>query len=349
MKSKIKKISSVMISLILVAVMSVTSVVSVNAAATNTGARIYSNFKTSPAYKNYSQFKSLYNATYTTVMPGMKNTNVNGTNCTTMVPQGICFAKDYMLVSAYDSLEKCNSVLYVISNTDTKNRKFVATLVLPVKSHVGGIAFDGSYVWITNNGKKVSSIKYTTLVSKINAAKANSNKSTSIAFTTTCSVLTQSSFMTYYDGRLWVGEFKEKGAGDGNMYAYTISSDRKKLTKKYRMTVPDRTQGVCFKDGYLVVSRSYSRKPTGKTYISQLRVYKPSFSSPAKDGLIKKNSCRKTITLPPMVEGLVVGSTYMYSIYESCATKYYTGNYGGGKCPAPVDRIVAFKFRDVVK
>ncbi len=337
-----------MISLILVTVMSFTAVISVDAAATNTGARIYSDFTTSPAYKNYSAFKGLYNKTYTTVMPGMKNTNVNGTNCTTMVPQGICFAKDYMLVSAYDSAGKCKSVIYVISNTDTKNRKFVATLVLPVKTHVGGLAFDGSYVWVSND-KKVSSIKYTTLESKINTAKANSNKSTSVAFTTTCSVLTQSSFMTYYDGRLWVGEFKEKGAGDGNMYAYTISSDRKKLTKKYRMTVPDRTQGVCFKDGYLVVSRSYSRKTSSSTYISQLRVYKPSFSSPASDGLIKKNTAKKTITLPPMVEGLVVGSTYMYSIYESCANKYYTGSDGKGKCSAPVDRIVAFKFANVIK
>lgn len=346
---KTKRISRIFISLMLIAVMSVTSIVSVNAAATNTGARIYSDFTKAPAYKNYSAFKSRYVASYSSIVPGMKNTNVNGKNCTSMVPQGICIAKNYMLISAYDSQGTYNSVIYVLSNSNPKARKFVCTLVLPCKSHVGGMAFDGSYVWVSND-KKAASIKYTTLVSKINSAKANANKSLSVAFTTNVTVKTTASFMTYYDGRLWVGEFKDKGAGDGKMYAYAISSDRKKLTAKNYMTVPDRTQGACFKDGYLVLSRSYSRKPTSSTYISQVRVYKPSFSTPrASDNLIYKNDAKKVHTMPPMIEGLAVDGTYMYSIYESCSKKYYTGAYGGGKCPAPIDRVIAFKFANVLK
>ena len=58
---------------------------------------------------------------------------------------------------------------------------------------------------------------------------------------------------------------------------------------KYRMTVPDRTQGACFKNGYLVLSRSYSRYHTSGDYISQLRIYKPSFDAPTAEGLIYKN------------------------------------------------------------
>ncbi|MGN1113270.1 MAG: hypothetical protein ACI4RP_08700, partial [Acutalibacteraceae bacterium] len=299
------------------------------------------------AFTNYTEFANLYNFTYSKPMPGMVNTNVNGTDCKTMTPQGICFAKDYMLVSAYDSSGTCNSIIYVISNTDLKNRKFLTSLVLPIKTHVGGIAFDGSSVWVSN-GKKASSISYTSLNSKVKSAVSAGKQSISISFSTTCSILTESSFMTYYNNMLWIGEFKEKDKGEGKMYAYTISSTKKTLTKKYLMTVPDRTQGVCFKDGYLIASRSYCRSLTATQYISQFRVYKPSFSSPSSTGQIYKNTAVKVITLPPMAEGIVAGSTYVYTVYESAATKYATGSDGNGKCLYPVDRIVASKFADII-
>ena len=308
---------------------------------TSTGAKYYKDFTKSPAYKKYTKFAKLYQSKYTSIMPGVTSTDINGKTCKTMVPQGICIAKDYLLISAYDSNGKYKSVLYVMSNSEPSNRKYVMTLVLPISGHVGGIAFDGSYVWVAN-GKSVSSIKYSTLKSKVTSAVSAKKSSVSISFSTTCSVLTQASFMTYYDNLLWVGLFKEKGQGDGNMYGYKISSDRKKLTKKYRMTVPDRTQGACFKDGYLFLSRSYSRNVGSSTYISQMRIYKPSFSKPTSAGLIYKNDAKKTITLPPMSEGIVAGSTYVYNIFESCATKYKS-------CKYPVDRIVAYKFDALIK
>lgn len=347
MKRLLKKVMSLCLAIVMVTAVSVSTVVTASAASTTTSARLYSDVTTSPAFTNYSEFANLYNFTYSKPMPGMKNTNVNGKDCSTMTPQGICFAKDYMLVSAYDSSGSCNSILYVISNTDTKNRKFLTSLVLPIKTHVGGIAFDGSYVWVSN-GKKVSSISYSSLNSKVKSAVSAGKQSISISFNTTCSILTESSFMTYYNNMLWIGEFKEKDKGEGQMYAYKISSTRKTLTKKYRMTVPDRTQGVCFKDGYLVVSRSYCRSLNASQYISQFRIYKPSFSKPTSAGLIYKNNAVKVVTLPPMAEGVVAGSTYMYTVYESCATKYATGSDGNGKCAYPVDRIVAFKIADLV-
>ena len=308
---------------------------------TSTSAKYYTDFTKSPAYKKYTKFAKLYQSKYTSIMPGVKSTDVNGNTCKTMVPQGICIAKDYLLISAYDSNGKYKSVLYVMSNSEPSNRKYLMTLVLPISGHVGGIAFDGSYVWVAN-GKKVSSIKYSTLKSKVTSAVSDKKSSVSISFSTSCSVLTQASFMTYYDNLLWVGLFTEKGKGDGNMYGYKISSDRKSLSKKYRMTVPDRTQGACFKDGYLFLSRSYSRNVGSSTYISQMRIYKPSFSKPTSAGLIYKNDAKKTITLPPMSEGIVAGSTYIYNIFESCATKYKS-------CKYPVDRIVAYKFESLIK
>ena len=319
--------------------------ITAEAVSVSTGARIYSDFKSSPAYKKYKDFANLYVSKYAIPVPGLAHTDVSGTDCTTMVPQGICFADDYMVVSAYDSEGSCNSVLYVISNTDGKNRQYLMTLVLPTKAHVGGVAFDGTYLWVSN-GKSVSSIKYSTLDSTVASAVSAKKKSVSVKFHSTCSLSTTASFLTYNDGMLWVGEFKEKGDDSGKMYSYTISSDAKKLTQKYYITLPDRIQGACFKDGYLILSRSYSRNVSGSTYISQLRIYK--VSEPSSNGNIKKNSVVKTITLPPMVEGIVAGSSYMYLLFESAATKYYKGTDGKGKCEYPVDRIIPFRFSDFI-
>ena len=136
------------------------------AADTSTEPRIYSFFSTAPAYQNYQEFAQLYVQQYATAIPGLAHTDVNGQDCTTMVPQGICIAGDYMIISAYDASGQCDSVLYVLSNTNPASRKYLTTLVLPNKAHVGGIAFDGSYLWVSN-GRDVSSIQYTELVNAV--------------------------------------------------------------------------------------------------------------------------------------------------------------------------------------
>lgn len=305
---------------------------------TSTQPMYYSDFTTSLAYRSYTDFQKLYVDKYTSVMPGMKKTVVGNAECSTMTPQAICFAKNYMLITAYDSSEVCNSVIYVMSNTNYSDRQFITSIVLPTKGHLGGIAFDGSYVWLSN-GSKVSSISYTKLNEAVERATNTGSQSVEIDFDTTVPVLTTASFMTYYDGLLWVGAFHLTDTPD--MYAYEISSDKTTLTKKYRMTVPNRTQGVAFKNGYLMVSRSYSRYTTSTNYISQLRIYKPSWDTPTSAGFIYKNDAVKSITLPPMSEGIIMGSTYMYNIFESCSNTYK-------ECLFPVDRIVAYKISDVI-
>ena len=91
-------------------------------------------------------------------MPGLESTDILGESCGYMVPQGICIAGDYMLVTAYDSgdfyknpkqgAHKINpSVLYVLSNQTPGSRELLTTIVLPDRNHVGGVAFDGKNIW----------------------------------------------------------------------------------------------------------------------------------------------------------------------------------------------------------
>ncbi len=313
------------------------------AVTTSTTPRIYSDLTTSAAYKNYSDFANLYTAKYSTPIPGLTHTDVSGKDCTTMVPQGLCIANEYMIISAYDSGGTYNSVLYVLSNMNPENRKYLMTVVLPTTAHVGGVAFDGTYLWVAN-GSNISSIKYATLVSKVEQAVADGANSVSVSFLATCATKTTASFLTYGEGMIWAGVHTDKGDTSGRMYSYETAADGKSISAKYYFTLPDRIQGACFKEGYLILSRSLGRKTSGSSYISELRVYK--YSQPDSNGNLAKNSVVKVITLPPMVEGVATCGSYMYALFESAATKYYKGTDGNGTCAYPVDWITAFRFAD---
>ena len=103
----------------------------------------------------YRYFASLYQEENSVPVPGLRSTDILGNPCTQMVPQGICIAGDYMLVTAYDSgtpyqvkpgqrSRKVNkSVLYVLSNQGAGSRELLVTVVLPDINHVGGVALTG--------------------------------------------------------------------------------------------------------------------------------------------------------------------------------------------------------------
>ena len=93
----------------------------------------------------------------TYVIPGLKNTRTLLTEkgatqamCTSMTPQGLAVTEDYVLVSAYCSTYKHNSVIYVI---DKETHNFIKEVVLPGQPHAGGLAYDPDHkiLWYSSN------------------------------------------------------------------------------------------------------------------------------------------------------------------------------------------------------
>ena len=70
--------------------------------------------------------------------------------CTSMTPQGLAVTEDYVLVSAYCSTQKHNSVIYVI---DKEKHNFIKEVILPGQPHVGGLAYDPEHklLWYSSN------------------------------------------------------------------------------------------------------------------------------------------------------------------------------------------------------
>ncbi|MGX7032943.1 hypothetical protein [Pediococcus argentinicus] len=73
------------------------------------------------------------------------------------VPQGLAQNDKYFFVSAYDGKHKLDSVIFVISKS---TEKYVRTIILPSKSHVGGITYDyqNKHLWVSNDHQKFAGL-----------------------------------------------------------------------------------------------------------------------------------------------------------------------------------------------
>ncbi|MBE5927500.1 MAG: hypothetical protein E7270_11150 [Lachnospiraceae bacterium] len=277
-----------------------------------------------------------YNTQYT--IPGLRNTNVLGENCDTMVPQGICRMDNYTLVTAYDYEEEFKSVIYVI---DTSG-KLQATLVYNKKCHMGGIAYDGKYVWIAEGGKGkykngVGAISKSVILEAVKISKAKGAKSIKLKNIkwTQAKELESTSYCTYFDNKLWIGTFDKHNSSDIYGYITNCSGSKPTLNPCRYILTRMRTQGITFyKDSsgvYLGVSTSYGRKNDSVIRCYKLDdYYAPEFT---ENGVpeIWLESAYRTITLPPMLEQITVHGVFMYVIFESGARPYVDGSDGNGK------------------
>lgn len=303
--------------------------------ATSKAAKKYSTkalFTKSPAYKTYKKMNTYMNYTKSFAIPGMKNTNVAGFKCTSMVPQAICHAGSYLLISAYDSKGVDYSVIYVVSKA---SKSYITTIVLPSKAKVGGMAYDGTNVWISK-GTSVASFPYSVVTDAVNAGVSYT---TLASYSTVNKVNGTASYMGYYNDVLWVGSFSQSSS---TMYGYSIADKKKapSLQQTYTMAVPSKTQGITFDtDGKMILTRSYRTKKAKSGYISQIRTYYPSYSNVGTNGKILKNTALAVTTMPPMVEGVAIYGTYTYALFSS---SHYPS------CKYPVDRVIALKTNKLI-
>lgn len=282
---------------------------------------------------HYRTFKSLYCEEYSSAIPGLAATDIMGNISNQMVPQGICIAGDYMLVTAYDN-SGANSVIYVLSNKNPQERQLMTTIVLPDANHVGGIAYDGTRVWIAKSTtRKCSVIDYDIIETAVASGKSSYLLE---GYTQNVDCGAVASFITYHDNRIWVGTYSNRNSGMGTLRSYeVIEGEQLKLMKREEITIPGFANGVSFmeNDGktYMAVSTSKGRYFHSEIYFYQV----------AKDICSNRNlyynygACK----FPPMAEEFVCDGKNTYFLFESSATCYSTNKYTG--CSYPVDRICA--------
>lgn len=307
--------------------------------------------------RRYRYFASLYQEENTSPVPGLMSTDILGNPCTQMVPQGICIAGDYMLVTAYDSgtpyqvkpgqrSRKVNkSVLYVLSNQDPQNRELLVTLVLPDINHVGGVTFDGQNVWIAKStDRQCSIIPYQAIQQAVGSGESSYELS-SYGQNVPCGAV--ASFVTWHNGRLWVGTYSNKISGMGSLRSFSVKKEETEegeklsLQKEEQIAIPGYANGASFleQDGktYLIVTTSKGRYFDSEVFIYQV----------AKDGFTGRSlyHLEKSCKFPPMAEELACDGGTAYFLFESSATCYSTPYW---KCSYPVDRVCAVSIGELL-
>ena len=278
------------------------------------------------AKKHYSAFSKSFDAELSDVpVPGntvseaySKETGFSET--VNAVAQGLAVTDSYILVTAYDSAKEYDSLLYVISNGE--KRELLAVIALPDKNHSGGVATDGKNVYIAESDKGISYFS----ADIIEKAVSQNGVYVLEEYDGTVETEKSASFVTYYEGTLWLGEFNEKS--ESYLCDYVIEDDGGLSRGEHTLVMPEKLQGAAFfeKDGKTCIFASCSY---GRTNTSDVYIY--GFDNGRNEKLYR-------YAFPPMTEEAAYSDGRIYLIFESSATHYSTEK---SRCPTPVDRIVS--------
>ena len=290
----------------------------------------------------WSQFrffsKSLYqNDSY--VIPGLRQTNVSGRATPYMVPQGICVAGNYVLISAYSSSNKVwtSSVIYVL---DRDTGKYLTTLALSTRCHVGALAYSTktNRVYIADSSLKDERIPQTN-ISRQTAQRTgvyriweismrdlrrfvNQNKdSIYVPLLKYLSCDTVPSFISIYKNTLFVGSFNINSFYPRSYAtAYSLKTGKAVTYKLYLSYFTQGAQIVNHKGGlYVITSCSYGRNNT-----SYLRIYRIHYNKYL--GWFRNPILVRSLRIPNMSEDLDVSGDHLLINFESGATKYQSRN-----------------------
>ncbi len=258
------------------------------------------------------------------------------------VPQGFNYdeVSDTYLISGYMA-DGTASRIYRVKGNDKTSLGFVCLKDGESlhKGHMGGITSHGDTVWIASNGKV-----YRTNKTQVLSGESGSSVNAIDNF----DPKNNSSFITAFDGKLWVGEFyrsgnyetdeshylkvDEKVTNKALAFSFVIDEGAQygisSLTPTMALSLPNQIQGINFtSDGKVITSSSYSIPD------SHITVYKDVFTSDyltqmTVDGnvlpvyVLKSQNLLRDVSAPAMSEEIVVKNDRIYILYESACSKY---------------------------
>lgn len=265
------------------------------------------------------------------VVPGLRATKSYDfkkekyNTATKMTPQGLTVAGDYLLITAYDGDHQHASVIYVL---DKNSGKYLKTIQVKGKPHLGGIAYDpkGKNIWVTGSigdSSALMSFSYSEI------AAYHEKLHTPIVYNNRISIptLERASAVTYYDNQLFVGFFNMYGRG--RVASYTIArsgknknsitnNEIKSVTGTISWSDPTgitsmnkQVQGIAIYDNKIFLSQSYGSRDS-KLYI---------FPSTALEALDEKNA-EKVVNMPPYLEQITAYKGQLLCLFESGSNKY---------------------------
>lgn len=257
-----------------------------------------------------------------------------------LIPQGICYVEeqDVFLVTGYHK----GGASSVISVIDKENEKIIKNILLcsndgkPFRGHVGGIASDGKWVWISSE-KSIYVISYEMIENASNMDSINLPEGNE------CPV--KADYIFYSGSYLWVGEYnyapfyKTDSShyatdSDGKEYnalvvGYSLSPEHDNIEKaEFALYVPDKVQGIILQnDGSIILSCSFWCFEDSKLMCYYLGDNSQDSSIMLDEEEIsvyylEDQYLEWEICMPPMSEGIAFADENYYIIFESASLLY---------------------------
>ena len=268
------------------------------------------------SHPEYSLLCDRFEASY--AMPGLYGYYVPKM-CEDMICQGMTRTPTNIIVSAYSYSGDYNSILYVM-DLDGNLMKIID---LGFQSHVGGIAYDEAHdvLWITGRLGYVYALDWSKLREKIEQEDPYNiiyrHDGSYLAYFDAGLInhkgIKVASFLTMFEGKLYVGSYVN--GGNGILNGYEIDDDCL-VTLDSSVEIPQRIQGLCFYRDvatdtvYMLMSQSYS------VFDSQLLRFE------YRDTAKKYKYASDYWRLPEGAEQIVMTTRGLYILFESSAKKY---------------------------
>lgn len=256
-------------------------------------------------HPEYKYLAEKYEASFP--LPGLYEPNLPE-ECESMVVQGFTKAENVFVVSAYSKTEGQNSILYVMDS----NGKLMKIVDLKFIAHTGGIAYDGEHdlLWVTGPEGKVYAISWSSVMTDVYQGEILVEFDAELINHNGGKV---ASFLTLFEGELYVGSYVDGAAGRLNRYDLS-DVDSPKLVSA--VAIPERIQGITFKrdvvegNCYMWLSQGYQTEDA--------RLLKFNFSGQEKEyaGPLESQ------VMPEGIEQIQMADEGMYILFESAARPY---------------------------
>jgi uncharacterized repeat protein (TIGR02543 family) len=264
------------------------------------------------------------------VIPGMPATRENDylgnlISGTDQCLQGLCFTPEYILITAYEEDSSLSGSLLVF---DRESGKYLVTIGMKKKSHLGGIAFDGENIWICHsNGDTLERIPYEYICGIAENEPGCYVDGTGLS--NEYKIKNSPSCITCYGGRIWVATHTV--FFNSQMISYSYDTENDTLTALSSYVIPSKVQGVAFgEDGSVFLSTSYGRNNSSylKVYTSLLTMTKNPDQPDVK------------VEMPPCSEEIAIADSNVYVLFESASARYFEGTDGNGTSSSPIDKVL---------
>lgn len=156
-----------------------------------------------------------------------------------MIVQGFTKAGNVLAVSAYSKSGEYDSILYIMD----LNGRLLKTVDLKFKAHTGGIAYDEEHdlLWVTGPSGLVYAITWSSVMADTYNGEIQVEFDAGLLNHGGSKV---ASFLTLFEGQLFVGSYFDGENGTLNRYSLSDVENPRLISA---VTIPQRIQGITFK------------------------------------------------------------------------------------------------------